>query len=461
MPIAKLIPDATPVKAPPEPMVEKSTYLGVVADHQDTPVEALVAYLDGLPWTVNYYSQILGLHSDIHEVDTGQTPATQQYQKVNRLELKVDSSLQSSYDAENGLTTVTGSATIIQVVPNINDYFIADAGTRDQGLYRVKNVERRIFNRNSVYLIDYELVCYVRDDEARVSDIESKVIRQYYFDKERIVEGLSPILREEEWNANRTIEHYYHAIIRAYFNKFFNRSLMLLLVPNQGTKTTYDVFLANFLAQIVDTREAPEIQEMKYVSIDHDRYMKQGTLWTALINREISEIEFIHKKMVLAPRSYFNKSSWIKSAIYWNVHQYVYPRLVSDELAVPGLNSTPYETDESNGFEQPEIPFDETAASNLFVRADVTLPLIYPVRNDDYYILSSLFYEEVRSKLVVAPSMSVLEILIRDYLKLQTIDLEMLGALLKAYSRWPVMEQFYYGPLLILLMKQSIQGFYQ
>ena len=39
MPIAKLTPNAEVDKKPAEPIVEKSTYQGIVADHNETPIE--------------------------------------------------------------------------------------------------------------------------------------------------------------------------------------------------------------------------------------------------------------------------------------------------------------------------------------------------------------------------------------------------------------------------------------
>lgn len=454
MPIAKLTPNAAIEKKPAEPVVEKSTYQGIVVDHSDTPVESLVAYLDGMPWTVDYYGQMLGKHSDLHELDVGQTPAMQQYQKLIALELRVASTLQSSYDAVNAITSVTGSATIIHVLPNVNDYFVADAGSREQGLFRVKSVERRIFNRDSVYLIDYELVSFVRDDEVKYKDIEAKVVRQYYFSKDRLVEGLSPVLREEEYVASFNISKYYQDTIHRYFRDFFNRSTMLLLVPGQDHEKVYDVFVATFLSAIMDSQEAPELRDMKYVSMDHERYMAQDQLWATLLNRDYGDISRCHQKMVLASRYHFNRSSWLKGPIYWNIDHYVYPVVTDDPTRVVTFDAVPYSGDADLVSGEALMEVEPWLSKNGYQHTSGIIPIIKSVKIDDYYVLSEAFYTD-------QTNLSVLEILIRDYLKNQTIDLKMLGALVHAYPSWPVLERFYYGPLIILLLKDSLKGFYK
>lgn len=454
MPIAKLTPDAVVDKKPVEPIVEKSTYQGIVVDHNDTPVESLVAYLDGMPWTVDYYSQMLGQHSDLHELDVGQTPAMQQYQKLNKLEFRVASALQSSYDTVNAITSVTGSATVIHVVPNVNDYFVADAGGREQGLFRIKSVERRIFNRDSVYLVDYELVSFVRDDEVKYNDIEAKVVREYYFSKDRLVEGLSPVLRKEEYVASFNIAQYYNDTIRRFFGDFFNRSMMLLLVPKQSDDTVYDIYVSQFLSMIMDSQETPELREMKYVSVDHERYMSQGNLWTALMNRSYRDLSHIHQKMILATRYHFNRSSWLKGPVYWNIDQYVYPLIENDELAITGLNGIAYAGDSIQIAGVPQMETEPYLSKNQYSHPDGIIPIIKSVKIDDYYVLSEAFYTG-------GNNLSVLEILVKDYLKNQTLDLKLLSAIVQSFPDWPALERFYYGPLVLLLLKDSLRGFYK
>lgn len=452
MPIVKLTPEADPVVELYTPAVQKETYLGIAADNDKTPIHALEAYLEGMPWTVQYYSQLIGKHNDLREVDPGQNAAFQQYQKIIDLQLRVETSLQASYDSEQSITSVTGSAIIVHVVPNLNDHFVASAGSRQDGLFRVKTVERRTFNRGSVYHIDYELVGYIGPDNELWTDLESKVVRKYQFSMQRLAEGLAPVLREEVYARSKELAHEQDRILRHYFGRFFNRSLATLMVPGQ-TNRVYDPRLVNFLMAIVDTEVIPECRELRTISLDHDRYLAAPSLLTALLSRDPSEIDRSLQKAGMIHRLLLNQSSWLKGAVYWPVDEYVYPETTTLEEAI-GRDPMPLAWEPDLLEASPKLLTPEWVTQNQYRQAGELLPLIKPVTVDAYYILSESFYAGL-------VDLSVLEILIRDYLNQATLDQEQLIALTQAYFSWPVVEQFYYGPLLVLLIRESVRGFYR
>jgi hypothetical protein len=85
---------------------------------------------------------------------------------------------------------------------------------------------------------------------------------------------------------------------------------------------------------------------------------------------------------------------------------------------------------------------------------DSSFPLIKPVLIDDYYVLSEAFYTN-------EGVLSALEIQVRDYLNHKTLSLDLMEQLIADYPNWPVLEQFYYGPILALLCKEAPRGFYK
>lgn len=453
MPIAELKPTAPTIPQPDPVEAQKETYLGIAADNQETPIEEMVAYLEGMPWAVDYYRQLLGKHSNLQELDPGMNASQQQYECVKQLELRVQNSLSPSYDQEQAITTVTGTAIIYHVVPNKADYFIAEAGTRELGLYIIRSVERRTFNRNSAYQIDYELVCYIKDNQVLYQDITSKTVRNYWFSKDRLTDGMAPVLREEDYVAVMDYQKTYQDLVQTYFKTFFTRAQMTLLIPGQNT-TIYDAWLVDFLKKIIDGFDARELREMKQISLDNDTYMAQGCLWTVLIDRRYGDVKRVHDKATLASRYSFNQSSWLRGPVYWSVDQYVYPALAEEDKIFPNADPTlvvydPVTLQYKTCLEDPAYQ-----SSILFTFPDgTTTPLAYSVTYDDYYVLSSNFYNGTTSQ-------SVLELLIRDYLKSTTLDRAMLNAVLTAYPDWPILERFYFGPLLLLLLKEVLRGIY-
>mgnify|MGYP001766042107 CR=1 FL=1 len=453
MPIARKNPDAEVIAQPAPIAAESIPYKGISVDHSVTPVESLLAYVEGMPWTVNYYSQLLGEHNNIQELDPGQNAAFQQYQKINSFELRVLSALDTSYDESNGITSVSGSAIVTCLTPNVNDYFVSDAGSSEEGLFRIKSVSRKTFNRESVYQVDYDLVGYTRTDKERYDDICAKVVREFYFSKDRLVEGLSPLLKTSDYEDSLAIERSYHMLIQAYFSKFMNRARMLLLVPGQD-KVIYDSRLVNFLEKIIDSSDAKELRDLRQVSLDHERWINQDSIWSLLINRDYTLLPFIHQKSTLVDRKRFSTSSWMAGAVFWMVDSFIYPVIDNDPVAIEYINGSASVVSNGDLVQAASMESAPNSQANLTQIAGAPVPLIKSVLIDDFYILSSEFYSG-------GTNLSVLEILIKDYLKCQAIDRTLLKILIDHYKTWPPLEQFYYGPFLILLCKECIRGYYR
>jgi hypothetical protein len=92
-------------------------------------------------------------------------------------------------------------------------------------------------------------------------------------------------------------------------------------------------------------------------------------------------------------------------------------------------------------------------ADNTLVKDTTTYSLIHEVLVDDKYVLSESFYAATAQQ-------SVLEILVKDYLKGNSLDLSMLYAVTDKFRQWKRLEQFYYGPLLMTLIKEADRAQY-
>ena len=453
MAIAKLKPDVPVAPPPVTPETKKEHYKGIVADHKTEPLQQFLPYIDGIPWTVRaWYGQLLGEHNELRELDTGETGAYQQYQKVIALELRVTSGLASSYDGATGMTSVTGSANMHTVIPNEHDYFVADAGNRNYGIYRVTKVDRKTFNRSSVYSIDYVLVGYAENNPTLVT-LESKVVRKYRFSKDRLVEGLAPLIREDRYAVIEDLRESVKTLEDYYFYAFMNPRHNTLVLPGQD-QGIYDAFLVDFVLQFADISNIPGMLNFKRVSIDRDHYLTRRQFWGVLADRNLEFLPYIPGKVGLVSRTHFNKNSWIKSAAYWNIDRFVYPVVEEDPVAllrnIPATTVTGEEIVQTSPYPQRTSIFTDLEIDY----DDSEIPLIKPVLIDDYYVLSGWFYAGEGEP-------SALEILVKDYLQCNTLDIKVLQALRKSYLSWAVLEQFYYGPLLMLLCREAVKGFYE
>lgn len=453
MPIVELkITEESPTTPTPTTVQHPDTFKGVVVNEMQTPIAGMKAYLDGMPWQLKaYYRQLLGLHNDLRDLDPVDNIAYQQYEKIHQLELRVESQISPSYDKTTGMTTAVGSAIIVHVVPNENDYFVAGAGMREEGVFRITNVERKTFNENSVYRIDYTLVGFVGRDNTFEENLDVRTIRELYYSKERVASGNPPLLTKKDHHNVLDLYHSQKRIVGDYFQKFLNPTYQTLMIPGQEV-IAYDCWIPEFLTAILESVEIPNHKNLRVLSTGGERYLEQPQLWSVLLNRDHGALAYANKEAVLVSRGTFNRSHWLKGARYWTIDYWVYPKAPYLDSRVPG---DPLAKPTGETVLTPSLVSVDGLANFLRNQSKVlaSTPLIHSVNADGYYVLSKAFYED-------SSNLTVLEILLRDYLKRAPVNLELLLELIQAYPEWPALEQFYYGPALILLLKDCTGDFH-
>jgi hypothetical protein len=436
------------------PNIEPKDYKSIVYSDTNTPLHSLIAYIEGAPWSVCYYKQFISKHNDLRDIDVAQPSIYQQYEKINNLELRVDSDLSTSYNSETGLTRSSGSAILYPfIVPNAGDYFVTDVGIGESTIFRIVNVERKTFNRDSSFLIEYELVGYTRVLNDIYTDLEDKVIREYYFNKDRLVEGLFPILIKENQNNINDLSDLYSNIVSDYFNSFLNRKFMTLVIPGQ-TKAIYDHFLVDYLLNITNTSDSENIRLIKQIPIDYDTYLKEPQFWSMMLNKDYNKMFSINQNMGLVNKYSFNSSAFLHGLNYSNIDYVVYPIEPDTTLRV-GADAFVKPISLEEIIETPSVKNTVlNLTTHIYIDANnVSYQYIKPVLEDSTYVLSLSFYNDTLNK-------SLLEILVRDYLKNVSIDLVKLVALCNQYFKWGRLEQFYYGPILLTLIKEAKRGTY-
>jgi hypothetical protein len=339
MPIASRKPDAAPINRPQLPAIEPASYESIIADDSQRPLNSLITYMEGSPWTVDYYNQIVTKDNDIRELDPGQVNIYQQYTKIANLEIRVTTALGNTQDTESGLVTVTGVALIYPfMVPNAGDMFVAEATEGRGGVYRVENVERKTFNRESAYSIEYQLVCYTDTDKTYYDNLEAKAIRTYFFDKNRLLEGLSPNLIPEDYKRLNDLNVFYAELCRFYFKTFYNHDYSTLIVPGQEV-AIYDGFLVNYILKIVDTFDAPEVRQVKNLSNEREPFIIQNQFWDALLNRDIGILNTCNREMGLTTIKSFGLDPAFCGLRYTRLDYIVYP-IVADQSVLSGSSKT-------------------------------------------------------------------------------------------------------------------------
>ena len=462
MPIAQLkptvaVPDTTMVD-PMQVIREKDIYSTATVDNAIHAPQSMLAYMEGMAWPVDYYSQVLSKHDDIREVDIGQHAALQQYTKISLLELRVQSELSQSYDNDTGLTTVTGNAVIIQVIPNQYDYFVTAASVTEQALFMVTNVERKTYNNQSVYQIDYTMVGYVDSPtvQARYAALEDRHIREFVFNKDRLASGLTPLLSKEDHHTALQLKQKLSEMVCQYFDFFYSAKYRLLLVPDRD-RLIYDPRLAEFFRGIVDSRLLPDLHRLNYVSIDKEFYLSKESVLSCLRDRTPTLLKSVMSQVKLMPRAHFTTNSFLGAANCWAIEYFVYPDFGDDSLKAR-YETRGHKLYDNKGIREPWTdPYTQTEQptwmSNVVELGDGPIAVVKPVHQGGYYVFSEAFYKQ-------AGSLSLLEKVVLDYVYQRPLNLKHIVILAKEYDSWPSLEMMYYGPILFLLMQEAIHGFY-
>ena len=441
-----------PLQPEPTPAVANN-YLGNLYDNNKVPLQGLIAYIAGASWTVDYYRQQVSEHNDLKELDPNLDATYQGYEKITGLEIRVDNQLSSSTDSTTQQTTVRGSGYIYPfMVPNRNDYFVTDTSYGKKALFLVRTSERKTFQENSVHLIDYVLVRYMDSTDELFLDLEQKTTRRLVFSKDRLIEGLSPFLKTETYESITQLADDYKGLVQRYFSTFLNIKCYSLVLPGQK-ELIYDPYLMEYLFNHIDTFDAPEIRRVKRYQTDGDVFMEQPQFWKMLHLRRYDMLEECNVNMGYANVWEFDHNSYIRGAYHGVMDKIIYPT-VQDRSYLSGYATfakTVYPL-----LPLPTVNYQGTGFSSLdnqYVLLNGLVSIYPTISFETTYVLSPDFYTN-------SASMSILEILVKDYLKYQTLSLPYLKALLEKYPKLTRMEQFYYGPILMVLIKEAMRSAY-
>lgn len=461
MGIAKRNPITTVPNAPQLPigkvLAEKEIYKTAAADSFIQPPESLVVYMEGMPWKlISYYSQLLDQDDDIREVDIGQSAALQQYRQIKDLEIRLQGSLETSYDEDTSRNEINGTAIAVGCIPNRYDYFTADLSS-SVGLFMVNSSTRKTYNNKSVYEISFTAVGYIDSGATkdRYEALEARTVKTFYFHKDRVILNQTPLLTTEEHGLSYSLRQAYVSLAKQFLNAFRNPNDRLLIVPDEDYHV-YDARFGDFVFRTIDTILVPEMRTVNRVSIDREPNLKSTSLFDVLIDCDPSQLPYVTPKAGVVPRSFFSISSFLASTNCWKVDYYVYPDVT--DAASPDFMITSHSSYQSTSLISHPLVLDASTAffnsedNSYLVDGDV-IPIIHLVHADPYYVFSENFYLKTNSR-------SFFELQVWKYLEGQPLDSAALMVLANKWKCWPRLEQFYYAPILLMLIKSAVAEFY-
>ena len=436
-----------------------------IYDHRNTPLWSLEASMQGAPWQlVAYFQQRLGVNDAPKGLDLNLKPSSQSYNRIEKFELLVQSALSPSFDTKQATMEVSGEATVYSfLVPNREDYFLAESNIGRLGLFRINDVRRGTHERNSVHTVQYTIVDEITDNDPRLANLYEKSSVVTVFSKQRLIENLNPMLLYETYENVMSLKERYLNLVEFYFRSFFRKDFNLMYVPGQDARY-YDPFLMQFVLSIVSSVDAPEIGRMGMVSLNNGRMNDAYTFWTAMSERKWSVLDHVNPRLGRKAPASFYSGFQTRSAHYGNADWLVVPYIYDDSMmtanvvqeAVTGSSCYCDDTKDSEPF-----LFKQTTTSRgtqlpitdaVYPSASGPIPIYTPIHTLSTMVFPEAFYD--------GKTDTLMEILTRDYLKGAPVDTKQLIFMLDFFPKMERLEQFYFGPILMALIKQADRGAY-
>lgn len=434
-----LLSQKPPINPPPPPVPVRVTapeYRGVTVNSSYEPSQNLIAHVTGSPWTIEYYSQVLDKDSPVQAFSFDLSPSVQQYKKIRQFILKVTSPLSTSQDGENQLNS-TGTAYVYScLIPNKGDVFLADIGDGREGIFGVTDVKRMSMFKDKVHEIEYAWINYV--SQPYVDNLAAKTVDTVVFVYDYMEYGQNPLIHEQTYTNLLNLGQQMRQICQNYFNEFVSNEYKTLIVPEQ-MNVVYDPYLTNAVLSFFDTRDAPEIIQCRRLNTGGDDVCKSKTIWDVLTQKNMMLFKRIGTKIALVHARQFDRNPMYEGIFSSGVYYVAY-------LTDPVLST-----------DAKRRSYTKTISANLTPPLEPTPPatpgpaLIPALAATDAYVFSDGFY-------TCADGLSLLEIQVWNYLESRAIDLDTVVLLATAYPGWSDMERYYYGPVVMILMKAILRS---
>lgn len=438
--------EAPEKKPQPVPsVIEAPDFNSILIDTEYVPRRSILTQIEGGPWKVILYSQVLGKDSALNGHNPGKDDLNQAFIETKDFILRVTSPLTTSQDTTSNSMNVVGSAnTYPGIKINQGDMFVANVGDGRAGIFRVTNVEEKSYFKDTTAAIDYVLVSWADNGKGkeRYQDLISKVIRTDHFVYEFMEYNQDPYLISDDYNKYLTLKDAKQEILDLHLRLFVNKELKALVVPGQKPMKTYDHFFTLFMHRCFDINDSLFMTRFKVFNVSDDPWMDAYTIWNVLTEREEELMRYATQLYALAPTEKFTKDGMLEGVYYSGFDDVIYP-------LNPPLGGD---------FCPCCCPKIEVSGTSLVPSCDMRVinnyngtPLIYPACKDGYYVFSRHFYEEDKQ-------MSLMEAQTWKYIKKEPLDIDIILALVKEYHQWGSLEKFYYLPVILLFINSTIRG---
>lgn len=447
----KPVPVAEVEKINPNPKAEPLR--DIKSDSKLIPRSALISHIEGSEWVVeSYYSQYLNKDNNPIEYSLDLPAVSQQYRRINKLELRVQNPLSHSYANGENEFSVTGSAALYPgVIPNVHDVFIADIGDGQFGRFNVTQVTPCMYLAAPAYEIEYKLIA--RLDRAVKADLEVKTFDTVRYVRDQYLSGNQAFLLEKQAEQYDQIQRILATLPKEYYREFYSKEYCTLLIPDQPFKT-YDPFLTGFFKRLVNPEVHPWIRNINELNCDDGNHNVIFTLFDAALENDPSVLDRCYSDIQPTNVIYFTNQALFASVRYSGMEFVMFPANLTVDFnrgitATKGFTLNLGPNIKLNRKVRMDEAYSSTRTQLVPGQDEASVEWVSPKAIKETYIFSPEFYADTVGQ-------SGIELMFRSAVKGEFCDP---AQILKACGDrvlWTSTTRFYYVPILLYILQVAV-----
>lgn len=454
MAIAKLKPESQSplVTTTPDTIQEpyKSTFTALVPESR---IKSLLKYVEGYPWTVNYYGQVLNENNTLNHFDPGLSNMAQSYYEIKDAIIQVSSPLSSSYDQESGTVKASGSAIVpFGVKPNVGDVFIARVDNAEDAIFVINSVDRKTHRKDSLYEVNYELYAYVSDNLEFATTLEARVQDSYYFNKDSNYYNRDLLIKPSTKEAMDRLKEFGLEAKRYYLDTFIQKNTSSLNIPGVDS-SIYDPLLANFVFKTMEIEHFPngKFHQHTLSPVDLDR----SSILDNMLNLTLPHPRQSESRYGFVSALSLPMRTRLGSLAFTGAQYVLYPiepnrdHLSPERTLYPESYLGSVKTDRN--YTDQRFPIQLTS-NNSGVYSKDTLHELFV---NDSYIVSEHFYAYLADQ-SKGDAISYIELLIYRFLSREAIAKEDLLVAVAQWKDWSLLHQVYLLPIMLAIIRLNV-----
>lgn len=270
--------------------------------------------LEGSPWEVTLYNQVLGPDDAPMQLDLSIDPSLQSYHKIKSYLIMVTDELEHTTDPETRITEAVGGG---QVYPGvaINNFDMVTARMQGgrTGLFIMKLSERHSYYGPTAWDVTYELYDFLSD--AQLANLESKVVDTFVFDQARV--GCSDVLLSEaEADKQFSIRLTQLRLYQWYCDEFMDHLTgTFLYEPKDHGTRVYDPQCVEFMTKLIGSKlRDGRTPAIRYATPNGQDRRRFRTVFDTLMDGEYYSLRRIYRTM-----RYVNTTAFRSPGVYYNI----------------------------------------------------------------------------------------------------------------------------------------------